>query len=144
MRLIWAWVKGRRGERLVRSRRVRFGSGRSSPFRPGVAIFIHRRGCAAFERGDARSANRFGRHEPDQPVAALTDCADALALHVLEKGVLLGAIDLPEAEIVLVLDGHFSVPSWLWRRGRERCLVDQCSPIERSSSNVMRTRRSIA
>lgn len=75
-----------------------------------MAIFTHRRGCAAFERGDARSAHSFGRHEPDQPVAALTDCADALALHVLEKGVLLGASDLPEAEVVLVADRHLSVP----------------------------------
>ena len=113
-------------------------------FRPGVAIFSHRRGCAALERGGARSADSFGRHEPDQPVAALADCVDALALHVLKEGVLLRAIDLPEAEIVLVLDGHFSVLSWRWRRGRERRLVGQCSPVERSSSTAMRTRRSIA
>jgi hypothetical protein len=76
-------------------------------FRPGVAIFTHRRGCAAFERGGARSADSLGRHKPDQPVAALTECADALALNVLEEGMLLGAIDNPEAEVVLVVGGHF-------------------------------------
>src|ERR1700722_11307731 len=79
-------------------------------FRPGVAILTHRPGCAAFERRGARSAHGFGRHEPDQPVAALADSADALALHVFKKGVLLRASDLPEPEVVLVTCGHLSVP----------------------------------
>ena len=76
-------------------------------------IFTHRRGCAAFERGDARSAHSFGRDEPDQPVAAFWQIARTLlAFHVLKEGVLLGKSrsNLPEAEVVLVTGGHLSVP----------------------------------
>jgi hypothetical protein len=65
--------------------------------------------CAALERGDARGADSFGRHEPNQPLAALADCAGAFALDMCKEGVLLGAIELPETEIVLVNGGHFSV-----------------------------------
>ena len=78
--------------------------------RTTVTIIVHRSGCAAFERGGARSAHSFSRHEPDRLVAASADCSDAFALDVLKKGVLFGAIDLPEAEVVLVDGGHFSVP----------------------------------
>jgi hypothetical protein len=81
-------------------------------FETGTAstIFAHYLGCATFERGGARSADSFGRHKPDQPVAALTDGADALALDVLKERPLLRAVDLPEAEVVLVTGGHMSVP----------------------------------
>jgi hypothetical protein len=41
----------------------------------------------------------------------LTDCANALALHVLEKGSLLRAVDFSEAEVVLVTGGHMNSPS---------------------------------
>jgi hypothetical protein len=41
-----------------------------------------------------------------------------LALHVLEKGSLLRAVDLPEAEVVLVTGGHMSSPSAGAQRGR--------------------------
>jgi hypothetical protein len=81
-------------------------------FETGTAstIFAHYLGCATFERGGARSADSFGRHKPDQPVAALKDGADALAL-VLKERPLLGAVDLPEAEVVLLTGGHMSVPA---------------------------------
>jgi hypothetical protein len=75
-----------------------------------VASFVHRSRCAAFERGDARGADSFGRHKPDQPLAALTDCAVAFALDMRKERMLLGAIELPETEIVLVDGGHLSVP----------------------------------
>src|ERR1700677_2746486 len=41
-----------------------------------VAIFAHRSRRAAFERGDARSANDFGRNEPDGAFAALASYQD--------------------------------------------------------------------
>jgi hypothetical protein len=75
-----------------------------------VTVFVHRSRCAALERGDARGADSFGRHEPNQPLAALADCAGAFALDMCKEGVLLGAIKLPETEIVLVDGGRFSVP----------------------------------
>jgi hypothetical protein len=86
-----------------------------------VTVFVHRSRCAALERGDARGADSFGRHEPNQPLAALADCAGAFALDMCKEGVLLGAIKLPETEIVLVDGGHFSVPLLaLAKRSRQR------------------------
>ena len=41
----------------------------------------------------------------------MADYANALALHVLEKGSFLRAVDLPEAEVVLVTGGHMNSPS---------------------------------
>ena len=53
------------------------------------------------------SAEGFARYEPSKTFATLAGRGDALAPDVLKEGALLGAIDLPEAEIVLVDGGHF-------------------------------------
>ena len=57
-----------------------------------------------------KGSDGFSRHEPNQPLAALADCTGAFAPDMRKEGVLLGAIELPETEIVLVDGGHFSVP----------------------------------
>jgi hypothetical protein len=75
-----------------------------------VAISTYRRGCAKFERSDARGAKRFGRHEPDGALAAIASFLDALALDVFKKRLLYLSVNLPEAEVVLVDGAHFSVP----------------------------------
>jgi len=75
-----------------------------------VTIFFHRSRCAAFECGGATRADSLGRHKPNGTFAARASCSEALALDVLEEGALLGAIDLPKAEIVLVYGGHCNTP----------------------------------
>jgi hypothetical protein len=67
-----------------------------------VAIFAHRGRRATFQRGDARSADGFGRNEPDEVFATLASYNYALALDMLEEGPLLWPVDVPKAEVVLV------------------------------------------
>jgi hypothetical protein len=77
-----------------------------------VAIFAHRGRRAAFERGDARSADSFGRNELDKVLATLAGCNYALALYILKEGPLLWPIDVPKAEVVLVC-AHLKAPPQL-------------------------------
>jgi hypothetical protein len=67
-----------------------------------VAIFAHRCRSATFERGDARSADGFGRNKLDEVFATLASYQYALALDILKEGALLWPVDVPEAEIILV------------------------------------------
>jgi hypothetical protein len=67
-----------------------------------VAIFAHRGRSATFERGDARSADGFGRNKLDEVFATLASYQYALALDILKEGALLWPVDVPEAEIILV------------------------------------------
>ena len=67
-----------------------------------AAIFAHRGRGATLERGDARSADGFGRNEPDEVSATLASYNYALALDILKEGPLLWPVDVPEAEIILV------------------------------------------
>ena len=68
-----------------------------------VAIFAHRGRRATFERGDARSADGFGRNESNEVFATFASYKHASALDVLKQGPLLWPVDIPEAEIILVL-----------------------------------------
>jgi hypothetical protein len=74
-----------------------------------VAIFAHRGRRAAFQRGDARSADGFGRNQLDEVFAALTRYNYALALDMLKEGSLLWPVNVPKAEIVLVC-AHLKAP----------------------------------
>jgi hypothetical protein len=74
-----------------------------------VAIFAHRGRRATFQRGDARSADFFGRNELDQMFATLASYDYALALDMLKEGPLLWPVDVPKAEIVLVC-AHLKAP----------------------------------
>jgi hypothetical protein len=67
-----------------------------------VVIFAHRSRRATFERGDARSADGFGRNEPDEVFATLASFNYALAPDMLKEGAFLWPVDVPEAEIILV------------------------------------------
>jgi hypothetical protein len=73
------------------------------------AIFTHGGRCATFERGDARSADGFGRHELNEVSATLAGDNYALALDMLKEGPLLWPVDVPKAEIVLVF-AHLNAP----------------------------------
>ena len=75
-----------------------------------VAISAHRGRRAAFERGDARSADGFGRNELDEMLATLASYNYALALDVLKEGTLLWPVDVPKAEIMLVC-AHLNAPA---------------------------------
>ena len=76
-----------------------------------VAIFAHRGRRAKFERGDARSADGFGRNEPDRAFTTLASYRSAFALDMLKEGPLLWPVDIPEAEIVFVcVRAHLKAP----------------------------------
>jgi hypothetical protein len=75
-----------------------------------VAIFAHRGRRAAFQRGDAISADGFGRNELDQVFATLASYNYALALDILKEGPLLWPVDVPKAEIMFVC-AHLNAPS---------------------------------
>ena len=64
---------------------------------------------AEFQRGDARSADGFGRNELDEVSATLASYNYALALDVLKEGPLLWPVNVPKAEIVLVC-AHLKAP----------------------------------
>ena len=74
-----------------------------------LAIFAHRSGSATFERGDARSADGFGRNEPDGTFTTLASNQNAFALDMPKKGPLLWPVDIPEAEIIFVC-AHLNAP----------------------------------
>jgi len=74
--------------------------------RVSSSVLVQRGGRAAFERGKARGAERFGRHEPDNALAAATGFLDALALDILKKGSLFRSVDVPKAEIIFIDGGH--------------------------------------
>jgi hypothetical protein len=78
--------------------------------RLGLIIFVDRGWRAAFEGGDAGGTEDFGRHEPRPAFTAPASRIDALALDVLKECAFLWPIDVPEAEIVVVDDGHFDHP----------------------------------
>src|ERR1700722_3777638 len=67
-----------------------------------TAIFFYRSRRAAFERKDTRSAEGFGRNEPDWPFATLASCQYALTLYIVKECLLLWSADVPEAEIIFV------------------------------------------
>jgi hypothetical protein len=67
-----------------------------------VAIFAHRGRRATLKRGDARSADGFGRNEPDRAFTTLASSQNAFALDMPEEGPLLWPVDVPEAEIIFV------------------------------------------
>jgi hypothetical protein len=78
--------------------------------RLGLIIAIDRGWRAAFERGDATGAQGFAGHETDGTFAALAVRRDALALDVLDECTFLWAVDVPEAEIILVDNSHLDRP----------------------------------
>ena len=67
-----------------------------------VAIFAHRGRRATFERSDARSADSFGRDEPNAAFTTPANYRNAFALDMLKEGPLRWPVDIPEAEIVFV------------------------------------------
>lgn len=75
-----------------------------------MIIFLDRGWRAAFERGDAGGTDDLGRHEPHPAFTAPASHVDALALDVFKECAFLWPIDVPEAEIVVVDDGHFDHP----------------------------------
>ena len=92
--------------------------------RLGLIIIVNRGRRAAFEGGDATGAQGFARHEPDGTVAALAVHKGALALDMLKERAFSWAVDVPEAEIILVDCSHLDRPpvggrrqtSWQSRR----------------------------
>jgi acetamidase/formamidase len=74
-----------------------------------LAIFTHRGRGATLERGDARSADGFGRDELDEVFATLASYNYALALDILKESALLWPVDVPEAEVMLVR-AHLTPP----------------------------------
>src|SRR6185312_3283102 len=101
--------------------RLRRAVGRPAGWRSFWSVLAHRGRRAAFERGDAGGAQRLGAHESHASLTALADLLDALALDVLEVGLLLRSVDVPKAEIVVVGGGHFQgFPSLGFDRGAIR------------------------
>ena len=92
--------------------------------RLGLIIIANRGRRAAFEGGDATGAQGFARHEPDGTVAALAVHKGALALDMIKERAFSWAVDVPEAEIILVDCSHLDRPpvggrrqtSWQSRR----------------------------
>lgn len=74
--------------------------------RLGLIIVVDRGWRAAFEGGDAGGAQGFERHEPDGAFAAFAIHQGASALHMLEECALSWAVEVPEAEIMLVNYSH--------------------------------------
>lgn len=85
-------------------------------------VLVHRNWCAAFDSRGTTCAERFGRHEPNDPVAALASCLEALSPNVLKEGALIGPVDVPEAEIVLIGGGHLN-------RSPDACVGTSCGPL---------------
>jgi hypothetical protein len=73
------------------------------------SVFLQRGRRAAFKRGDAGGAHRFGRQEPHAALTAVAGFLDALALDGVEEGLLFLSVDVPKAKIVVVDGGHLSV-----------------------------------
>jgi hypothetical protein len=74
-----------------------------------ASVFLQRGWRAAFKRGDAGGAQRFGRQEPHAALTAIAGFLDALALDGVEEGLLFLSVDVPKAKIVVVDSGHLSV-----------------------------------
>jgi hypothetical protein len=74
--------------------------------RLGLIIVVDRGWRAAFKGGDAGGAQGFERHEPDGAFAAFAVQKRASALHVLEERALFGAVEVPEAIVMLVDLSH--------------------------------------
>ena len=120
--------------------------GRLQCWRLRRSIITQRGRRAAFKGTRATSAEDLCWHEPDRTLAALTDCTDTLTLDVFKKSALPWLVNVPEAVIVLILDGHLSClqadePSRKKQRGCRCPCCDGDLPLFSSMFYVKLARR---